>query len=392
MIDVWKAFGKLGLTAFGGPVAHIGFFRQEFVVRRQWLTEQQFSQLLAICQFLPGPASSQMGFAIGLLRAGWLGAVAAFVAFTLPSALALFAFASLANYLDNASGQAMIQGLKLVAIAVVAHAVLGMSKSLCPDWPRRCIALLALLVLLVFSYLWMQLLVIVMGALLGLVMCRYHPTPVSQLSVNYSNRLAGFFALLFASLLLLSIILPTAQSSPVNVFASFYQAGALVFGGGHVVLPLLEQSTVGYGWVDTESFLAGYGAAQAVPGPLFTFASYLGAEIDTGLPASMGALIAIVGIFLPGFLLLLAVLPFWANIASIAKARAAIVGVNAAVVGLLAAALYDPIITSSLHHWTDAVIALIGFLMLSVLKQSALSVVCFCLAASLGVSMLPLLN
>ena len=392
MLEVWKAFGKLGLTAFGGPVAHIGFFRQEFVERRQWLTEQQFSQLLAICQFLPGPASSQMGFAIGLLRAGWLGAFAAFVAFTLPSALALFAFASLAIYLDNASGQAIIQGLKLVAVAVVAHAVFGMSKSLTPDWPRRFIALLALLVLLLFSHLWMQLIVIVMGALFGLVICRQHTTPVSQLSVNYSSSLATFFALLFASLLLFSIVLPTEQSTPVNVFASFYQAGALVFGGGHVVLPLLEQSSVGHGWVDTDTFLAGYGAAQAVPGPLFTFASYLGAEIETGLPASLGALIAIVGIFLPGFLLLLAVLPFWAKVASVPKASAAIVGVNAAVVGLLAAALYDPIITSSLHHWTDVLIALAGFLILTVLKKSALWTVCFCILASLTLSTLTFLN
>ncbi len=392
MIEISKAFGKLGLTAFGGPVAHIGFFRQEFVEHRQWITEQQFSQLLAICQFLPGPASSQMGFAIGLMRAGWLGAFAAFVAFTLPSAVALFAFASFAIYLDNASGQAIIQGLKLVAVAVVAHAVFSMSKSLTPDRPRRFIALLTLWILLLFSHLWMQLLVIVMGALFGLVMCRHLTTPISQLSVNYSSRLATFFALLFASLLLFSIVLPTAQSTPLNMFATFYQAGALVFGGGHVVLPLLEQSTVGYGWVDTDTFLAGYGAAQAVPGPLFTFASYLGAEINTGLPASLGALIAIMGIFLPGFLLLLAVLPFWAKIASIPKASAAIVGVNAAVVGLLAAALYDPIITSSLHHWTDVIIALLGFLILTALKQSALWVVCFCLVASLGLSILPLLN
>lgn len=386
-LAVFKAFLKLGLTAFGGPIAHIGFFRDEFVMRRKWLDENTFAQLLVVCQFLPGPASSQMGFSIGLMKAGWLGALAAFIAFTLPSALLLFAFASLAYLLEGPIGNAVINGLKLVAVAVVAHAVWGMVQKLTPDWPRRIIAIAALIFLLLFSMIWMQLAVIVIGALLGIWLCkaRQHDT-VDEFRLPYGQALGWLFLALFSLLLLFSLSCLGGELTPQNVFAAFYQAGALVFGGGHVVLPLLEQSTVANDWLTTDSFLAGYGAAQAVPGPLFTLSSYLGAEIDTGLAPGWTALIATLAIFLPGFLLVLAVLPFWAKLAIFPTAASAIAGVNAAVVGLLAAALYNPIFTEGVNGWPDLFIALGGFLILAVLKRSALWVVVFCLSFSIAMA------
>lgn len=384
VLEVWKAFGKLGISAFGGPVAHIGFFRQEFVIRRGWLTEAQFSQLVVICQFLPGPASSQLGFAIGLLRAGWQGALAAFIAFTLPSALLLFTVAGLSSHLDNAAGSAIIHGLKLVAVAVVSHAVWGMSQSLTPDWPRRGIALGALLLLLLpIAHVWMPLLVIALGALLGLFACHNGSQQLdAPVKPCYSRKTALVMGSVYLSLLLLSLFLSGERSDAIALFAGFYQAGALVFGGGHVVLPLLEQTTVAQGWLSADSFLAGYGAAQAVPGPLFTFASYLGAEIDTPLAPGWSALIATLAIFLPGFLLLLALLPVWSHVQRLPGAAAAISGVNAAVVGLLAAALYTPVITSGVQDWSDVLIALGGFAIIAVLKKSALWTVLFCVLAT----------
>lgn len=386
-LAVFKAFLKLGLTAFGGPIAHIGFFRDEFVMRRKWLDENTFAQLLVVCQFLPGPASSQMGFSIGLMKGGWLGALAAFIAFTLPSALLLFAFAGLAYLLDDTIGNAVINGLKLVAVAVVAHAVWGMAQKLTPDLPRRIIAIAALIILLLFSMIWMQLVVIVIGALLGISLFKasQHDT-VDQFRLPYGQSLGWLFLALFSLLLVLSLSCLGGEPTPQNVFAAFYQAGALVFGGGHVVLPLLEQSTVANGWLTTDSFLAGYGAAQAVPGPLFTLSAYLGTEIDTGLAPGWTALIATLAIFLPGFLLVLAVLPFWAKLATFPTAASAIAGVNAAVVGLLAAALYNPIFTEGVNGWPDLFIALGGFLILTVLKRSALWVVIFCLSCSIAIA------
>lgn len=388
-LAVFKAFLKLGLTAFGGPIAHIGFFRDEFVTRRKWLDENTFAQLLAVCQFLPGPASSQMGFAIGLFRSGWLGAFAAFIAFTLPSALLLFAFAGVAYLLDGEIGQAIINGLKLVAVAVVAHAVWGMAQKLTPDWPRRLIALLAFGLLIGLSFAWMQLVVIAIGALLGIWLCsgQKHAN-IHGFQLPYSQKAGWLFLGLFSIGLLLSLMLMGSAPTPDNIFAAFYQAGALVFGGGHVVLPLLEQNTVSNGWLSTDSFLAGYGAAQAVPGPLFTLASYLGADIETSLAPGWTALIATLAIFLPGFLLLLAVLPFWVKLANVPQAAASIAGVNAAVVGLLAAALYNPIWIAGVNSVADLLIALGGFLILAVLKKSALWTVLFCVVCSIFVSTL----
>lgn len=388
-LRIFLVFLKLGLTAFGGPIAHIGFYREAFVKQRQWLDEKSFAQLLAVCQFLPGPASSQMGFSIGLIKGGWLGAIAAFIAFTLPSALLLFAFAGFAYLLDGETGQAIINGLKLVAVAVVAHAVWGMAQKLTPDWPRRFIALAALIILLLVNMAFMQLAVIAMGALLGLWLFRSsEQEPVQGFNLPYGRLLGWLFLGLFSALLIISISLMGESPTPDNVFAAFYQAGALVFGGGHVVLPLLEQSTVANGWLSADSFLAGYGAAQAVPGPLFTLSTYLGAEINAGLAPVWTALIATLSIFLPGFILLLGVLPFWARLAEMPGAAAAVAGVNAAVVGLLAAALYDPIWVEGVQHWHDLLIALGGFLILAVLKRSALWTVLFCVSASVFISLL----
>lgn len=295
------AFLKLGLTAFGGPIAHIGYFRTEFISKRQWLSEQQFSQLLAVTQFLPGPASSQMGFSIGLFRGGWLGAIAAFIAFTLPSALLLFAFAAIAHQLDNAIGMAIIDGLKLVAVAVVAHAVISMTQKLTPDWQRILIALFSFALLLIFNLAIMQIAVIILGGLAGWFLCRQQQLSADfRFPVNYGKQTAWILFSLFMLLLILSLF-AGSQLNTTNMLAGFYQAGALVFGGGHVVLPLLEQQTVATGWLTTDQFLTGYGAAQAVPGPMFTLATYLGAEIPTQLPAGWNALLATFAIFVPGF-------------------------------------------------------------------------------------------
>ncbi len=387
IVDVFLAFLKLGLTAFGGPIAHIGYFRTEFIIKRQWLSEQQFSQLLAVTQFLPGPASSQMGFSIGLFRGGWLGAIAAFIAFTLPSALLLFAFAAIAHQLDNAIGMAIIDGLKLVAVAVVAHAVISMAQKLTPDWQRILIALFSFALLLIFNLAIMQIAVIILGGLAGWFLCRQQQLSADfRFLVNYGKQTAWILFSLFMLLLILSLY-AGSQLNTTNMLAGFYQAGALVFGGGHVVLPLLEQQTIATGWLTTDQFLTGYGAAQAVPGPMFTLATYLGAEIPTQLPAGWNALLATLAIFVPGFLLLLAMLPLWQQLAHLPNAGAVVAGINAAVVGLLAAALYDPIFTEGVNHWLDLLIALGGFLIIYVLKRSALWTVLFCVTASIVVAL-----
>jgi chromate transporter len=382
VVDVFLAFLKLGLTAFGGPIAHIGYYRTEFISKRQWLSEQQFSQLLAVTQFLPGPASSQMGFSIGLFRAGWMGAIAAFIAFTLPSAILLFAFSSIAHQLDNPIGMAIIDGLKLVAVAVVAHAVISMVQKLTPDWQRILIALFSFALLLLFKLAIMQIAVIILGGLAGWFLCRQQKLSADfKFPVNYGKQTAWILFSLFMLLLILSLF-AASDLSVTNMLAGFYQAGALVFGGGHVVLPLLEQQTVATGWLTTGQFLTGYGAAQAVPGPMFTLATYLGAELPTQLPSGWNALLATLAIFVPGFLLLLAMLPLWQQLAHLPNAGAVVAGINAAVVGLLAAALYDPIFTEGVNHWLDLLIALGGFLIIFVLKRSALWTVLFCVVAS----------
>jgi chromate transporter len=389
MIEVFGAFLKLGLTSFGGPIAHLGYYRREFVERRKWLDDGQFAQLLALCQFLPGPASSQLGFSIGLLRAGWPGAIAAFLAFTLPSAMLLFAFAAALPSLSGTAGDAAIHGLKIVALAVVAQGVLGMLRQLCPDPQRQSFAALAALALLLAGQAWMQLAVVALGAAAGVAVCRsVQPVAGGGLALRYGTRLGwtllGAFALLLGGLPLLA----AGNAGLVAVAEAFYRAGALVFGGGHVVLPLLEEAVVKPGWISTDEFLAGYGAAQAVPGPMFTLAAYLGARLPGAEGGALGATVAVGAIFLPGFLLIAGVLPLWRAIAGHPVAARAIAGVNAAVVGLLGAALYDPVWTSAVRGPADVAIALVGFVLLTAWRASALLVVLWCVLASAGLGLL----
>ncbi len=385
-IEVLLAFLKLGLTSFGGPIAHLGYFRAELVERRRWVSEEQFGQLLAICQFLPGPASSQLGFSLGLIRAGWVGALAAFAAFTLPSALLLVAFAAALPLLSGPIGQAAVHGLKLVACAVVADAVLGMSRKLCPDAPRQTIAVLSAAALLVAPSATAQVIVVVLAAVVGGYFLRgiSAPDDTSGLRIAYGPGIGSVLLIIFAGLLLGLPMLTTANPDFASIAEAFYRAGALVFGGGHVVLPLLQDSVVSTGWVTPEQFLAGYGASQAIPGPMFAFSAYLGAVLAPGENSYFMAAVALFFMFLPGFLLVAGVLPLWGAVAHNAVARRAIAGVNAAVVGLLGAALYDPIITTGIKGSVDLAIALVAFGLLVVWRVSPLVVVLWCVLASVS--------
>lgn len=382
--EVFLAFLKLGLTSFGGPIAHIGYFRAEIVERRGWISEDQFGQLLAICQFLPGPASSQLGFSLGLLRSGLPGAVAAFLAFTLPSVLLLVAFAAALTLLAGPAGQAAIHGLKLVACAVVADALLGMSRKLCPDTPRRVIAVLASAVLLVGSSAWTQVLVVALGAVAGAFFLRGICTSgdTNPIQVSFGPRVGSILLLIFAGLLAGLPLLATGKPDFSSVAEAFYRAGALVFGGGHVVLPLLRDSVVSSAWVSPGQFLAGYGASQAIPGPMFAFSAYLGAALSPGGDAYFMAATALVFMFLPGFLLVAGVLPFWGAVSRNPAANRAIAGVNAAVVGILGAALYDPIFTSGITGPKDLAIAIVAFGLLGVWRVSPIIVVLWCVLAN----------
>ncbi len=385
-LEVLRVFLKLGLTSFGGPVAHLGYFRREFVVRRAWLDERAYADLVALCQFLPGPASSQTGFAIGLMRAGRLGGLAAWAAFTLPSAIAMTLFAYGEGALKGPAGDGLIHGLKLVAVAIVAQAVLGMAQSLTPDRPRAAIAVLSLILTAFVPAGWGQIAVILLGALAGLTVCRRSgDVAVAAVEAPISRRAAIVFAGLTFALLALSFapVLPGAAA----LAAAFYRSGALVFGGGHVVLPLLRTAVVDPGWVSANAFLAGYGAAQAMPGPLFTFAAYLGAVAGVGPGGVAGAALALVAIFAPGLLLLMAVLPFWNGLRALSNARAAMAGVNAAVVGLLASALYDPVWTGAVRGPTDFAIAAAGFVALIVWRAPPLIVVIATAGAATALSL-----
>ena len=366
-LEVLMVFLRLGLTSFGGPIAHIGYFRDEFVTRRRWLDEQAYADLVALCQFLPGPASSQTGFSIGLMRAGYLGALAAWTGFTLPSAIVLLLFAYGAGSLGGPLGSGLLHGLKLVAVAIVAQAVWGMARSLCPDRERASIAAVAALIVLFSTSSVAQIAAIVLGGVAGLVLCRNAPPPPpsGHVAMPVSPR-AGIFALIAFFILLLGALLLQGRLSlqGFDLFAAFYRSGALVFGGGHVVLPLLREAFVAPGWVSDDAFLAGYGAAQAVPGPLFTFAAYLGAVSNLQPSGFAGAVLGLVGIFLPGFLVLIGMLPFWDVFRTRPDAQAAMRGVNAAVVGILGAALYDPVWTTSVKAPADLAIALVGFVLL----------------------------
>ena len=357
LIEILFISTRLGLTSFGGPVAHLGYFHEEYVRRRKWMDEKSYADLVALCQFLPGPASSQVGMGIGIMRAGVLGGIVSFIGFTLPSVIALILFAIILQGLDMADA-GWIHGLKIVAVAVVAHAILGMAKKLTPDLKRKAIALLALVVILLWQTAFSQIGVILLSAFIGFLLFKQHkPDDEARIDFPISRRLAVICLVIFFGLLFLLPFLRELTSLEwIALFDSFYRSGSLVFGGGHVVLPLLEREFVPTGWLTEEAFLAGYGAAQAVPGPLFTFAAYIGAVIE----GWQGGLLATFAIFLPAFLLILGTLPFWDSLRRNPKIKGALMGVNAAVVGILIAAFYHPI-------WTSSILAPLDFAFASVL-------------------------
>ncbi|HWK13838.1 MAG TPA: chromate efflux transporter [Rhizobiaceae bacterium] len=366
--EVFLVFLKLGLTSFGGPIAHLGYFRDELVARRRWLEDHAYADLVALCQFLPGPASSQVGFAMGMIRAGWPGALAAFTAFTLPSALILLAFALTATAIDGPLGIGALHELKIVAVAIVAQAVWGMAKNLCPDRERAAIAVAAVAVLAFVPGGLGMIAAILLGAAIGLMLGRGTGRPADgNIVVPVSRRAAVVSVFIFVALLVLLPLL-AGQSQALAVVDSFYRAGALVFGGGHVVLPLLDAEVVQSGWVTPDSFLAGYGAAQAVPGPLFTFAAYLGAVLGPAPNGVLGAALALIAVFLPGFLVLVGILPFWDRFRAMAPAQSLMQGANAAVVGILGAALYSPVFTGAIADLRDLTLALACFVALMAWK------------------------
>jgi chromate transporter len=373
--EVFVTFLRLGVTSFGGPIAHIGYFHAEIVQRRRWIDDAAYTDLVALCQFLPGPASSQVGFSLGLIRAGYWGGLAAWTGFTLPSAALLTAFAYGATSLRGPTGMGLLQGLELVAVAVVAQAVLGMARTLCPDRERASIAGFAAVALLLNTSSWAQLVVLVIGGLAGLWLCRSLDQPSAPSLGARVSRRVGVLALLGFFLLLAGLPVLGPYSPGIALFSAFYRSGALVFGGGHVVLPLLSSTFVESGEVPRDAFLAGYGAAQAVPGPLFTFAAYLGAIAKSSSSGLAGAVLGVIGIFLPGMLVLLGTLPFWDSFRRRTDAQAAIRGINAAVVGLLGAALYNPLWTSTIKSPVDLAIALAGFILLIAWRVPPLVVV-----------------
>ncbi len=383
-LEVLRVFLRLGLTSFGGPVAHLGYFRAEFVARRRWLDEAAFADIVALCQFLPGPASSQTGITIGILRAGLPGAFAAWLGFTMPSAAAMIVFGYGVTRFDLTHA-AWLHGLKIVAVAVVANAVWGMARSLAPDRERATVAVGAAILALALPSAGGQIAAIVAGGLIGWALLRNpaNPQPGLPLSIHLPHALSAasaiaFFALLFG----LPVLAAVAPWHPIALVDSFYRSGALVFGGGHVVLPLLQSSVVPPGWVGNDAFLAGYGAAQAVPGPLFTFSAYLGTVMGPTPNGWLGGLICLAAIFLPSFLLLIGVLPFWDQVRGRPAVQSALRGVNAAVVGLLLAALYQPVWMSAILAPADFAIAIVAFLLLALWAAPPWLVVIFGAAAA----------
>ncbi len=370
LLEVLAVFGRLGLTSFGGPVAHLGYFRQEFVERRRWLDERSYADVVALCQFLPGPASSQVGIAVGIKRAGILGGVAAWLGFTIPSAIALILFAYGVTAIGDVSDAGWLHGLKVVAVAVVGLAVWGMARTLCPDRPRATMAIVAAIALLAWQTPASQIAVIGAGGLVGWRLLREDADQQSSAPLFPVGRTVAIFCLtLFTTTLIaLPLIERVVSSEPLQVFDSFFRSGSLVFGGGHVVLPLLQAEVVPPAWVTNEEFIAGYGAAQAVPGPLFTFSAYLGTILDGAPTGWTGGLFALGAIYIPSFLLAIGAAPFWDWLRAKTGFGGVMRGVNAAVVGLLAAALYDPVWVSAIERSEDLALALAAFGLLAFWK------------------------
>ncbi len=390
--EVLGVFLKLGVTSFGGPIAHLGYFRTEIVERRRWLDERSYADLVALAQFLPGPASSQVGIAIGQLRAGWGGALAAWLGFTLPSAIALVLFAYGIAALGDGAGGGWLHGLKVVAVAVVAQAVLGMMRTLAPDRERATLAVLAAAFVLLVPTAWAQIAAIVLGGIAGmLVLRREAPAAYAALPLSVSRTAGALMLLAFLALLVgLPLLAAAVPAQSIKLADAFYRAGSLVFGGGHVVLPLLQAEVVPPGWVGNDSFLAGYGAAQAVPGPLFTFAAYLGAVMGPQPNGWLGASICLLAIFLPAFLLTIGALPFWDVLRSQPLAQAALAGVNAGVVGLLLAALYHPVWSAGIASAGDFALAALAFLLLFMWRVPPWIVVLLGAAGGAAIAALPL--
>lgn len=378
--SIFLIFLRLGLTSFGGPIAHLSYFRDEFVIRRRWLSERSYADLVALCQFLPGPASSQIGIALGLSRSGYAGAAAAWAGFTLPSAIALMLFALGISHYGDAQFPGALHGLKVVAVAVVAQAVWGMARNLCTDVRRVTMMLIAACVVLLIPSAWGQLAMIAAAGMAGLLLLTpHHDNKHDPLPVTVSHRGGIIWITLFFALLIgLPVLTQLMQSQTMAMVAAFFRAGSLVFGGGHVVLPLLQTEVVSPGWLSNETFLTGYGAAQAVPGPLFTFASFLGASMNTAPSGWFGGVICLLAIFAPSFLLVFGVLPFWERLRQNMRIQAALAGINAAVVGLLLAALYQPVWTSAIQKPQDFGLALLAFVALMFWKLPPWLVVIGC--------------
>ena len=386
-LEVFRVALVLGLTSFGGPIAHLGYFERAYVERRRWLSAEDYAGLVALCQMVPGPASSQVGFLVGLRRAGWAAAFAAWLGFTLPSVLIMFAFAWLAPRLAGPLVTAALHGLKLVAVAVVAQAVWSMGLRLCPDLRRAALATAAAALLLLVGGPAMQLLVLLGGAVGGILLYRDVDSPATPPKLPIGRRTGLAAGAVFLALLIgLPLAAAASPRSMLAMAAIFYKAGALVFGGGHVVLPLLRDALVPSGWLSDDRFLAGYGAAQAVPGPLFTFAGYLGAAVapaGSGLAASaLWSSVALVFLFLPGLLVVSAGLPLWTWVGGHPTARGALAGVNAAVVGVLGAALYNPIWTTAILGPRDLAVALVAFMLLERWRAPPILIVVFCVASA----------
>lgn len=376
---LFPIFLRLGLTSFGGPVAHIGYLREEFVVRRHWLDDAEFAHLLALCQFLPGPASSQLVFALGRLRGGWLGAVSAWSAFLLPSALLMFAFASISAKLDSPLGAAFAHALKLVAVCVVAFGLWQMIRALMPDVARLLFAAFAAVAVALVPFAWMPLAAIALGAVASPLFVRRTVAPPSSIDIPERRGVATGLLATYAALFALSLL---TVELPLAAAGAFYRSGALVFGGGHVVLPLLQRTVVDPGWITLDDFLNAYGAAQIMPGPMFSVATYLGAHLPGSAGGLFGAIVATLAIFAPGMLLLGGLLPFWNDVAKRPALARAVAGMNAAVVGLLAAAFYSPVCTSGIRGLVDVFIVFTGIALLF-WRRKALLAIAWCVGAAL---------
>ena len=389
-LEVLRVFAKLGISSFGGPVAHLGYFRQEIVVRRKWVDEAAFADLIGLCQFLPGPSSSQTGIALGLTRAGVKGGLAAWIGFTLPSAILMTVFAYMTTLFKGIIQAGWLDGLLIAAVAVVASAVWGMAKKLCPDLPRATMAIAAAVLLLLWPLAVVQISIIALGGVCGWIFLRGAQTVKAEpLPLTLPRRLAVICWILFFALLIgLPVLRQLTHSQPVALFDTFYRVGSLVFGGGHVVLPLLQREVVPAGWVTNDQFLAGYAAAQAVPGPLFSFSAYLGAVSKSAPNGWLGAFIALTAIYLPSFLLLIGILPFWNRLRAFQPFQAALRGINAAVVGILLSALYQPIWTSAIHTSADFALALVAFGLLAIWKLPPWMVVLVSLLLGIGLHLL----